>query len=350
MCEALRQSSETLLPQGAEFSGFEPPTALPTLSDNIPLSDTGLHSLHGASSPDPLVTEYLLAARAENTRRAYDADLWHFRAWGGHMPSNPDEIARYLAHHAGTLRPVTLRRRLAALATAHKDLGLADPTKHVLVLRVIQGIERRHGHPPKQVAPLMIGDLARIVSRMVCSAEHLRDRALLLVGFFGAFRRSELIALDVDDIEFIESGLTITIRKSKTDQTELGRAVHLPYRTDTLCPVTALQDWMNGAEKREGAVFRTVNGNERLCTRAVARIIKKWTAAIGLDAQQFSGHSLRAGFATSAALAGLETSVIARQTRHQSGRSLHTYVRPRLPPSIPMQQDCHGSSTSSNRP
>jgi len=98
------------------------------------------------SSPDRLVAEYLLAARADNTRRAYDSDLRHFQAWGGCLPSNPDEVARYITHHAGVLQPVTLRRRLAAIATVDKDLGLGDPTKHALVLRVIQSIEPRHGH------------------------------------------------------------------------------------------------------------------------------------------------------------------------------------------------------------
>jgi integrase len=206
--------------------------ALSVLSDNCPLSDTTLHPLHGALSADPLVAEYCRAARADNTRRAYAADLAHFRHWGGHLPSTPDAVARYLAQHAATLKPVTLRRRLAALATAHRDHGAADPTKHTLVARVMQGIERKHGCPPNQVAPLLIEDLARIVARMGGSLLDLRDRAILLVGFFGALRRSELVALEVDDIQWMAEGIAITLRKSKTDQTRQGRAIRLAVRND----------------------------------------------------------------------------------------------------------------------
>jgi integrase len=151
---------------------------------------------------------------------------------------------------------------LAALATAHKDLGFADPTKHNLVPRVIHGIEHRHGHPPKQVAPFIIDDLARVAGPMGRSRRDLRDRAVLLVGFFGALRRSEIIVLDFEDIEFIDPGLVITIRKSKTDQTGHGQAVRLPRRSDILCPTTALWEWMDVAEILEGAVFRAVNNTE----------------------------------------------------------------------------------------
>jgi len=279
-------------------------------------------------SDDPLVAEYFQASRADNTRKAYDADLRHFQTWGGHLPSSPDEVARYLAHHACILLPVTLRRRLAALATVHKNLGLADPTKHVLVHRAIQGIEHRHSHAPKQVAPLPIDDLTKIIAHMGRSPEDLRDKAVRLVGFFGAFRRSELVALDTADIAFTDNSLAITIRKSKTDQLGRDRTVHLPRRDDILCPAAAVRDWTGAVEISEGAVFRTIDGRQRLCTSAVAWIIKEHVAEIGLDARRFSGHSLRADFATSAALAGYDATHIARQTGHKSQQMVAAYVRP----------------------
>ncbi len=302
------------------------------LSDNLQLSNSPTcNRLHAETSPDPLVAEYLLAARADNTNRAYDADLRHFRAWGGHLPSDPDEIVRYLAQHAGVLRPGTLYRRLAALATAHHDRGLPDPTKHPLVRRVMHGISRRHFCAPARVAPLLIDDLARIVAGLGHSRMDFRDRALLLAGFFGALRRSELVALDCEPIERTGSGLLLNIAKSKTDQTGKGRLVHLARRADMLCPVRAVGDWLAVAGLTNGALFREADGKElgaRLSGWAVARIVKAQVQHAGFDPAKYSGHSLRAGFATSAAMAGFDALVIARQTGHRSNRALSAYVRP----------------------
>jgi len=299
------------------------------VSDNRALSDTTpCNRLHGSEAGDALVTEYLLAARADNTRRAYDADLRHFQRWGGHLPSDTDEMARYLAQHATELRPVTLRRRLAALAAAHHDRGFGDPTKHPMVRRVMQGIERRHGAPPTQVAPLVVEDLQRVVSILGTSKSDIRDKAVLLAGFFGALRRSELVALEVRDIDWTPSGIVVVIGKSKTDQSAQGRRIYLASRDDILCPVAALRAWTRSARIDDGAVFRRGSTIRPICTRTIARVIKQRTAAAGLTDDRFSGHSLRAGYVTSAALAGENLALIACQTGHRSPQMVARYVRP----------------------
>lgn len=306
-------------------SGTCPPG--PSMSDNLFLSDVGLTLQSGAVPADPLVAEYCQASRAANTRRAYAADLVEFERWGGRLPSTPEQVAKYLAHSATSLRPSTLRRRLAALASAHHDAGMPDPTKARIVLQVMHGIERRHGTHPKQVEPLLLDDLARIVALMGSSLPNLRDRALLLLGFFGALRRSEIVALNFDDVRFRQGGLDLVIRKSKTDQLRASRRVHLLYPTAALDPGLALKAWLVQSGIREGPIFRDASLLTRLSDRAAARIVKKWVSAVGLPAKTFSGHSLRAGFATSAALAGVNATIIAQQTGHRSQQTVAAYVR-----------------------
>lgn len=286
-----------------------------------------------AEITDDLVSHYLEAARAPNTNRAYEWDLRDFEAWGGHIPSTSDEIVQYLADRAGTLRPSTLRRRLAALANAHRDHGWADPTKAPLVRRVLQGIERKHGRAVTQVAPLLIDDLARIVATMGNGARDLRDKAILLVGFFGALRRSEIVALKMSSLARTPDGLALRIERSKTDQTGRGRTVPLHKRNDQLCPVSSLTAWLSVSSICEGPIFRQVIERMAACSgrldgRTVAVIIKKRAATAGLPAERYSGHSLRAGFATSAALAGIDAVLIARQTGHRTSKSLAAYIRP----------------------
>jgi integrase len=313
------------------------------LSDNLPLSVSSAPAYESLAATgqtlDPAVAEYLLAARALNTHRAYACDLADFEAWGGHVPSTPDEIARYVAQRASALRPSTLRRRLAALASIHRDRGLADPTKATLVRRVLQGIERKHGTAVQQVAPLVIDDLARIVATMGTSLTELRDKAILLVGFFGALRRSEIVALDVTSLMPIPAGLAIAIIRSKTDQAAAGRVVQLPARDDALCPVNAIGAWLSASGVRDDPLFRQLSeraeqNNVRLGAGEVAKVVKRYAGMIGLDAAKFSGHSLRAGFVTSAALAGVDIALIARQTGHRTQQSLAAYARPAAPPAL----------------
>jgi integrase len=286
----------------------------------------------GPDKLDPLVAQYLLASRADNTRRAYESDLKRFVAWGGNIPSTSDEIMRYLAQNGSALRPSTLRRHLAAIASAHRDLGVTDVTKAPIVGRVLQGIRRSHGNKPNQVAPLLIEDLARIVSSLGTSRRDRRDRAILLIGFFGALRRSELVELDLCDVEFGKKSIVLTIRRSKTDQSSLGRMVHLIARADELCPLRALNEYLGKIPEGERALFAGSKGqgnppSARLSTRTVARVVKSAAARIGLDPTLFGGHSLRAGFVTTAAMAGFDAPLIAKQTGHRAVQTVSAYVR-----------------------
>jgi integrase len=281
----------------------------------------------------PLVAGYLAAALAPNTRRAYGFDLADFEVWGGHIPCSPEAVARYLAESAAILKPCTLRRRLAALAGAHHDLGAEDPTKHPLVRRVMHGIERTHGTAPRQAMPLLVQDPKRIIASLGDTPIDVRDRTLLLVGFFGALRRSELVTLTVENIDVTDKGVRLFIPKSKTDQTGKGRVVRLQLREDTLCPVEALKEWLRRRSVSEGYVFARPGSSVsssvgHLTGDAVSLIVKRRVFAIGLDPARYSGHSMRAGFATSAALAGIDATLIARQTGHRSQQMVATYVRP----------------------
>jgi len=302
-------------------------------SDNIQLSEpsANLWQPHPTAPTEDLVTRYLRAARAPNTQRAYDFDRADFRAWGGQLPSSADEVARYLADRASLLKPSSLRRRLAALAILHRDAGYPDPTKAILVRRVMQGIERTHGTKVDQVAPLVIGELAQVTAILGTSRNGVRDRAILLVGFFGALRRSEIVALNVASLTHRGGDIDLWLERSKTDQTARGRSVHLATREDALCPVRSLRDWLTTRGLAPGPLFCSASSyptQKRLSGRSIATIVRKRTWAAGLCDKRYSGHSLRAGYATSAALAGLDITFIARQTGHRTQHSLSAYVRP----------------------
>lgn len=197
----------------------------------------------------------------------------------------------------------------------------------------MQGTWWDHGAPPAAVAPAVVEEIRAMVAALPPRLLGARDRALLLVGFASGFRRSELVALDVADVEFRREGLLITLRRSKTDPAGQGRPVGIPYgSTPATCPVRALQDWLAGAGISEGPVFRPVNRHGRvrpgrLSDRAVARVVPRSAQAAGLDAVRYAGHSPRAGLATSAAAAGVPEWVIARQTGHRSTATLRRYIR-----------------------
>ena len=242
-------------------------------------------------------------------------------------------MALYLTERAGTLAPSTLNRRVAAISVRHQDHGLDSPTHHPEVRAVLTGIRRTTGTAPRQVAPASIGDIRRMVAHLPDTTVGGRDKALLLVGFTGALRRSELVALNVGDLKGRDEGLRVRIRRSKTDQEAKGREVALPYGTDRLtCPVTAVREWLDHADITRGPVFRAVDrhGNvaaTRLSDRSVANIVKRSAERAGLDPAQFSGHSLRAGFATTAAANGANERQIANQTGHTSMEVLRGYIR-----------------------
>jgi len=302
----------------------------------------GLTTVTGQSHSDVLVdvTErarsYFEARQAVNTRRAYAADLRHFEDWCARqgleaLPAAPQTVALYLTDHAGRLSVATLQRRLSAIAGAHKLKGLESPTRHAAVATVWSGIKRTHGTAHARVAPILGADLRAMLAALRDSLTGVRDRALLLLGFAGAFRRSELVALDWSDIEETAEGLVVTLKRSKTDQEGEGAKVGIPRgRTAETCPDAALRAW-KAASAGEGPVFRNLTRHGRiggrLSDKGVALVVKRAAEAAGLDPARFSGHSLRAGLATAAAAAGASERAIGNQTRHKSLKVLRGYIR-----------------------
>jgi integrase len=282
----------------------------------------------GSISVDELVRQSI----AHSTRIAYDSDLRHFAAWGGTLPATPAMIAAYIAFHAEMLAVATITRRVATLSKAHQALGEENPCQAALVKATLRGLRRKHGTAQRQAKPLLKEELFAILDPMGDSVKDVRDRALLLLGFAGGFRRSELVGLDVADIEPVRQGIIITLRHSKTDQEGAGRKIGIPHGRTQHCPVAAVAAWLERSNVTQGAVFCPVTRYDhlppvRLSGDAVSEVIRERLAAIGINPEGYSGHSLRAGFATSAAQAGVSTLKIRAQTGHASDAMLGRYIR-----------------------
>jgi integrase len=226
----------------------------------------------------------------------------------------------------------TLARRLAGIRAAHVAKEFPDPTKGELIRLTFRGIRRRFGQPQRRVAALSTDDLRAIISSLGQSTKDIRDAAVLLIGFAGAFRRSELVAIDREDVQIDEICAAVILRRSKTDQTGRGRTVSIPRVRGHLCPIGALEEWLRVSGIGGGPLFRPVAKSgrateRRISAEAVARILKKRTRAIGCDPNRYSGHSLRAGFATEAARLGVPKWLIKAQTGHMSDSILERYIR-----------------------
>lgn len=278
------------------------------------------------------------ANRSTATHRAYASDWAHFEAWTARhgldsLPAAPETVALYVSDLAATLRPSTINRRLCAISVYHQRAGLESPSSAAGVREVMKGIRRSLKTAQHEAAPAVIGEIRRMVAHLPHDVGGTRDRALLLVGFAGAMRRSELVALDVADLEERDEGVVALLRTSKTDQEGQGRRVAIPFGRDPeTCPVTALRAWLSAGSITEGSVFRAVDrhgrvGTGRLSDRAVALVVKRAAERAGLDPARYSGHSLRAGFATTAAANGASERAIAAQTGHRSMEVLRRYVR-----------------------
>lgn len=293
-----------------------------------------------ASQADPLisgsllslnVSEYLLAALSKNTKKAYQQDIKHFLQWGGKIPATPESVASYLARCAPHLAVATLSRRVVAIGRAHTALQLDSPTKSELVKATLQGIRRVNGSAQRHVLPALKTDIQLMVKGLR-GIKGVRDKALLLTGFAGAFRRSELVSLQVEDLQFVSEGVIIRLRRGKTDQMGRGRDIAIPYVRGRTCPVKAIKEWLIQSGVKSGSLFRRVSRygsvmNQGLSAQSVALIVKARALAAGLNSEQFSGHSLRAGLATSAATAGVSSWKIRQQTGHQSDAMLQRYIR-----------------------
>jgi len=327
------------------------------MSDNLLLSDLNIigseyqhiadicnsthHMLQTSAKTDPEAESlstlefYLSQSSSQETKRAYDSDIRHFKAWGGIIPATSETVATYLCECAGRegLAVSTVKRRVAAIAWVHREEGLDDPTKTAIVRKVVRGIERHHGNTPKQAVPLYLSDIRAMGKVMLGRMRDRRDMGLMLVGYFGGFRGSELVGLNVEDFFSDGAGLLIKLKKSKTDQTARGRWISIPVGMDDLCPVKAVADWLMVLNKKEGPMFPSITrygkaSDKALSVRSVTRIILKRAEGAGLEVDGLSSHSIRAGYVTEALLRGEEPMLIANQTGHKSLEMLGQYLRP----------------------
>jgi integrase len=278
------------------------------------------------------IADLVRESLAPNTRSAYLADLAHFENWGGRIPAVPETVAAYLAAHADALSVATLNRRLAAIAKVHRSHGMANPTSSELVKSVLRGLKRVKGVAQRQAKPLLKEDLILALDATGEGPRDLRDRAVLLIGFAGGFRRSELVGLTCGDVERVRQGIVLTLRRSKTDQTGEGRKIGIPLARGRWCPVGALEHWLARSGIDEGALFRPIDRHSRIGLKplsggAVCLIVKERVHAVGIDPSGYSGHSLRAGLATSAAQAGVPSWKIRQQTGHASDAMVARYIR-----------------------
>jgi integrase len=282
--------------------------------------------------------EFARQSKAENTLRGYRADWRDFCAWcESHglspLPASPETVAAYIAECAGRLKVGAIQRRLNAIAEAHKATGLDSPTSAGMVRNTLKGIRRTLGTASAPKSPTLTDDIRAMVDACDSGLIGTRDRALILLGFAGAFRRSELVGLDIADCAFGKEGLTVTLRRSKTDQDGAGRKIGIPYGSNPeTCPVRTVQAWLAEAGADAGPVFRSISRHGqvnagRLSGIDVARVVKKLAERAGLDPAKFAGHSLRAGHATAAAIAGASERSIMKQTGHRSVQMVRRYIR-----------------------
>lgn len=288
--------------------------------------------------PSELVTGFTAAAQSHATTRSYDADIRHFTQHGGCIPATPTIVAEYIASIAGSLAVATVRHRLVAIHRAHIDRGLPSPVLDNLVKRTMQGIRRVLGTKQRQVKALLKDEILEIMVHLdrQLPMRAARDKALILVGFAGAFRRSELVGLHYEDLNLYDSGVEFLLRRSKTDQEGAGRTVFIPYARGSRCPVKLLKKWLELAGIDRGPLFRPINRHDKvvgckaLTPQSVALIVKTAVRLMAGDeaAMMVAGHSLRAGYCTEAATVGLQSYQIREQTGHRSDVTLARYIRP----------------------
>ncbi len=267
-------------------------------------------------------------SKAHNTLRAYNADFKDFSAFCAKnglnsLPSEPKIVSIYLTYLSSFSKYSTLKRRLASIKVVHKLKGHYIDTKHPIIIENLMGIKRKMG--VKQIAkkPLLINDLKiiiNVIDQEKNDLKRLQNKALLLVGFAGGFRRSELVSIEYDDLDFVTEGVKIVIKRSKTDQTGQGMIKAIPYfENKTYCPVTSLRNWINFLNIDKGKIFN-------ISDKTVALIIKKYALLAGLDQKKYAGHSLRSGFATSTAETGADERSIMAMTGHKTTQMVRRYI------------------------
>lgn len=286
------------------------------------------------------VEEYVAAASAPATRRAYSSDWRQFESWCQlqalvPLSAAPAVVACYVADQAGAGKKVsTLERALVAIARAHQLANLNDPTKHPVVRETMKGIRRRKSTRQKKAQPFLFESLQKVVATLRPDLlRDGRDRALLCLGFMTGLRRSELVALDVEDMTWSQRGMILHVKRCKNDQAGAGRDVVVFRGAGPTCPIDAVRSWLAAAGIAEGPVFVKVDRyghaqrGKRLSDQVVRTVVRERGAGAGLEIDQLSGHSLRAGLVTQAALNGSDLRDIAKQTGHRSDKVLSGYIR-----------------------
>jgi len=269
-------------------------------------------------------------SKSINTLRAYESDYKDFSIFCAKnnfssLPADPKIISLYLTHLSQTCKFSTLKRRIASISVIHKLKGHYIDTNHPIIRENLLGIKRLKGSNQKSKKPMLINDLKHIIDVIsklnIREIRKTRDKALILIGFAGGFRRSELVALEIDDIEFVREGVKIFVKRSKTDQSGEGMTKAIPSFDSTLyCPVLHLQDWMAKGKSINRKIFP-------ISDKSVALIIKKYANLAGLDGSRYAGHSLRSGFATSTAEAGAEERNIMTMTGHKTTQMVRRYIK-----------------------
>ena len=297
---------------------------------------TDLKSLHEAT------VNNLKSSKANNTLRAYKSDFKDFGAFCNKhglnsLPTDPKIVSLYLTHLSKNSKISTLRRRLVSISMVHKFKGHYLDTKHPIIVENLMGIRRVKGSLQKGKKPILISHLKSIINvineQKIKDIKKLRDKSIMLVGFGGGFRRTELVSIDHEDLEFVPEGLKITIKRSKTDQYGEGMIKGLPYFANEIyCPVKNLKNWLNISKIRTGPIFRRFSKglsltDKRLTDQSVVLLMKEYLNLAGIENKNFSGHSLRSGFATVAAESCADERSIISMTGHKTTQMVRRYIK-----------------------
>ena len=282
-------------------------------------------------------------SKANNTVRAYKSDFNDFGLFCAQngfksLPTTPDTISLYLSYLSSKdIKVSTLKRRLVSIKVLHKLKGHYLDSKNPIIIETLMGIKRRKGSIQRGKKPILIKNLKEIINAIDRQNKEeikkFRDRSIILIGFAGGFRRNEIVSLDCEDLDFVQEGLKIDIRRSKTDQFGEGFTKALPYfDSSQYCPVLSLKKWIKVSKITSGPVFRRFSkgsklSKNRLTDQTVALLIKEYLKLAGIDNKNYSGHSLRSGFATSAAESGVEERSIMAMTGHKSTEMVRRYIK-----------------------
>ena len=272
----------------------------------------------------------LKMSKANNTIRAYKSDFKDFSMFCAKngfssLPTEPKIISLYITYLSSGRKISTLKRRIASISVVHRLKGHYIDTKHPIIIENLMGIRRKTGSFQKSKKPILINELKQIIKAIDATNKNkgrvLRDKAIILTGFSGGFRRSELVSIDYNDLEFVSEGVKIFIKRSKTDQSGEGMIKALPYfENKEFCPVTFLKKWLDISKIRNGLIFN-------ISDKSVALLIKKYASVAGLDSEKYSGHSLRSGFATVSAEFGADERSIMAMTGHKTTQMVRRYIQ-----------------------